>query len=193
MKHSHGSTLVRNKFSFILISIYTIVLLVMCSGSSASILKTIYPSMFPILVFVGWSHFYSKKTLKQTKQDAFRQDLFLISYAFYLGFLLFIISDFRNVDIRGWWPLAMLITFAYGFVFAFIYSLIGILAKRSNFYQNFSFIAIFLLLATMKIWPMNLLGFNSPFALILVTILITHFLYCFMQRLFQKNRHFNES
>jgi hypothetical protein len=186
----------KNKFSLVIIFIYILLLFSMSYNSSASILEEISISLFPILVFVSWSNLFvkerRKKTQVLTRKVLFHQDFFLIFYAFYVGCLVHIISEFNNVDVRGWWPLAILFLFAYGFLFSLFYSLIGMLIKKSCLYRISFPVGIFVLMATLKIWPLypniNFLNLKSPFEIILATSLIIHSCYCFTMFFVHKYR-----
>ncbi len=190
----------KNKYSLFIIGIYILVCFSMNYRSSSSILEGITMSFFPIMVFVAWSDFFIKNTTKKipkpTKKNIFHQDLFLMFYGFYAGCLIHIISEFNNVDVRGWWALAMLFLFAYGFLFSFFYSLIGMLVKKSYLYRILFPVSIFLLMATLKMWPsylnINLISLKSPFELILATSLSIHFFYCISTLILQKYRGFHE-
>ena len=210
MVHNHGWSLFKsnffsffpnlkipkNKFSLVIICIYILLLFSMSYKSSASILEEIGISFFPILVFVSWSNLFvkdiRKKTQALTRKVLFHQDFFLIFYAFYVGCLVHIISEFNNVDVRGWWPLAMLFLFVYGFFFSLFYSFIGMLIKKSCLYRISFPIGIFVLMATLKIWPLypniNFLSLKGPFEIILTASLIIHSCYCFTMFFVHKYR-----
>jgi hypothetical protein len=190
----------KNKYSLVIIGIYILVCFLMDYRSSASIFEGITMSFFPIMVFVAWSDFFikniSKQTLKPKKKDVFHQDLFLIFYGFYAGCLIHIISEFSNLDVRGWSALAMLFLFAYGFLFSFLYSFIGMLVERGYLYRILFPVGIFLLMATLRMWPrylnIDLINIKSPFELILATSLSIHFFYCISKLILHKYRGFYE-
>lgn len=139
---------------------------------------------------------WSKKTSKlmriendqPIKEGRFVQDLFLITYSFFLAVLFSLLFQYDNSDVKGWWPLIIYIMGFYGFVFALTFSLIALILDNHRTYSVvFSFIIFFILLFS-KYWPYYFdvfyVGNVSSFSLICFSLISIHLLICIIYKLY---------
>lgn len=86
--------------------------------------------------------------------DIFIKNIFLITYCFLVGGILFVILNHRNADVGGWWPIFLYAMYCYGFIFSLVFSAISWGVNYYNhIYNSFFCITIILLFASLKIFP----------------------------------------
>ena len=179
-----------NRFSVTIILSY-FSLLSLLYFKASNITRGIKTSVFLVVIFVIWSHFFSKNENKIPQQlhtkQIFHRNLFLVAYSFFLGGIIYLISDYHHIDIKGWWSIFMVFNFIYAFLFSITYSLITKLINKNAQYTNIFSWIIFLFIATIKVWPshlnLNFWGLNEPIFIIPGIMLMIHFFYCFINRM----------
>jgi hypothetical protein len=179
-----------NKYSWILLAIYTSVVFIMNYHTYTVSLEGVYLTLPLIIAMIIWSEktasLINKTTQAMTKEESFQQDLFLISFSFILGILLSFIFNFKNSDVRGWWPLALYIITAFGIFFAFIFSLSGQMLSNHKKYTFVFFYLIILLISLLSflpyIWPFSIFGKKDFFYEYMGLLLAIHLFYCFAQK-----------
>ncbi len=104
--------------------------------------------------------------------------------------LLFILTQYKNSDVLGWWPLILYYIFIIGFVFALLFALGAmILDEHTKYTLVFSKILIIILfvLSIMSIYyPGAFFSRSSFFYVILFILLIGNFAWCFTNKLIKK-------
>lgn len=92
--------------------------------------KAFYLSSPIIIIVIIWSEItnflHNSNKVALTKIEAFNQDLFLLTFSLISGELLSFLFQFKNVDLLGWWPVVIDLMAIYGFLFAFVFSLIAL-------------------------------------------------------------------
>ncbi|MBA2649177.1 MAG: hypothetical protein H0U75_06170 [Legionella sp.] len=137
-----------------------------------------------IVTFIYFSQKNYKLLLKNgllSKKDGFKIDLLLMSTAFLLSGCVLLIVQLNNSDFRSIWPLYLFFISFYGFVFSFLYALIGYLFNTNHKkYTLFLSSIVILVYSSMPLFPKNGWVFNisnvEPFYVLSILLLSLHLL-----------------
>ena len=116
-----------------------------------------------------------------SRMDRFQIDLFLITTSFILTGFLSLLTGLNNVDFRGFWPFLIGYLGVFGFVFALLFSMVGLSfdAGHKRYTQAFSMVIIVIYIA-ICLMPKYSYFSNSikiePFYMIYGLLIIIHVL-----------------
>ncbi|MGV3739795.1 MAG: hypothetical protein ACO1N3_00675 [Gammaproteobacteria bacterium] len=117
----------------------------------------------------------------------FNRDLFLLSFSFFLGFLLSLCFAYNNSDAKSWWTLFIYFMTIYSLIFSFIFSLLALLIKNHKVYTLIFSLLIILLASFGNFLPhygtLPLIGKIDTFYLITCSLLIVHCLLAIIYRI----------
>ncbi len=111
-------------------------------------------------------------------KEIFNRDLFLLSFNFFLGFLISLCFAYNNSDAKSWWTLFIYFMTIYALIFSVIFSFFALLIPNHKTYTLiFSFLIIILssfgnFLPQYSVLP--LIGKTETFYLITCSLLIVH-------------------
>ncbi|WP_115302221.1 hypothetical protein [Legionella beliardensis] len=144
-------------FSFILLIAFLAIPILMNISLANKIegLLTVSP-----LILAYMATLFSKRKLLDnpasnlSQQDEFSRDLLIISYSYLLATLVSLIFNYTNSDVKGCWPVIIYISWVYGLIFAFVYSLLcKLLLTNHKRYTNIFAILTFTLFAFISFYP----------------------------------------
>ncbi len=174
-----------NLYSWILILIYAALVFIMEYFSPKLSLEIIYLSLPLISVFIFWSEkttvLLQKSDTVIIKEEAFLRDLFLITFGFFSGYLLYLMFEYNNSDARGWWVIAIYFVSAQGVLFAFIFSLLATILNGHKKY-TFIFTGILILIQTAE----SIIAKPEWDYISLLILIGLHFLFCLGSKLINK-------
>lgn len=181
-----------NRLTWLIVIVFITVIFTMEYFSPGILWEGIVVSVPLIIAAIWWSEktgcLMERETGIITKRDSFYQDLFLITYCFFLGVLCSLIFQCNNSDVKGWWPLIIYIMGIYGFVFALCFSFVALFLDKHKIYTIVFLVIIFFAFLLSNFWPMYLqvlyLGDVSSFSVIYFTLIGAHLLFCSVYKLY---------
>jgi len=163
----------------------------------ASLVMQVYPSGFSfegplfvlpvICLMMYWSekkaYLLKKNDSKLTKKSKFQRDLFISSFSMNIGYLISLLSQYDNSDVRGMWPLAIYYTFFCSIAFSLLFSMISYALPTHKKYNIAFALLIFTIFSISKFWPYYVfvpyLGKADSYLVIMASLLVIHFLLSF--------------
>lgn len=111
-------------------------------------------------------------------KEIFNRDLFLLSFAFFLGFLISLGFSYNNSDAKSWWTLFIYFMTIYALIFSVIFSFLALLIPNHKTYTLIFSLLIILLSSFGNFFPqystLALIGKIDTFYLITCSLLIVH-------------------
>ena len=174
-----------NKFSWILIFSFICATFAMQNYSGGISSEGFFLLLPMISIMVFWSqksaHLLALPDFKLKKNDVFNRDLFTICFSLIVAELLSLLFQYNNSDTRGWWVLFIYFAGACDFIFALIFSLIGLILPHHRRYMIIFAYLIFLTFVFSKFWPhyVSILFFGEidTFFVIMCALISMHFLF----------------
>ncbi|HBD7476116.1 TPA: hypothetical protein KKX77_002644 [Legionella pneumophila] len=142
-----------NRYSWLIMGFYFSSTLLMEAHTIKHSLnfEGVFITLPPLLALVFWAQ-KSGEILRSNQEpynimDGYKTDLFLITSAFFAAGCLELILDINNSDLRGFWPFYLFFMMVFGFMFAFLFSAIGLVfySKHKRYTLVFSAMIVFLL------------------------------------------------
>jgi hypothetical protein len=113
-----------------------------------------------------------------TNIKIFNRDLFLLSFNFFLGFLISLCFAYNNSDAKSWWTLFIYFMTIYALIFSVIFSLLALLIPNHKTYTVIFSLLMMLLSSLGNFLPqyivLPLIGKIDTFYLITCSLLIVH-------------------
>lgn len=184
-----------NRYSWLLAIVYLATAFSMESHSYTSFLEGTYYSVPLIIIMILWSEMSTRiinaDDFTITRKEAFKRDLFLITFGFMVAFTFPLIFEYNNSDALGWWPLVILIGCLYGLFYALVFSLISLIIDHHK-KQTIVFVFLIIMLILIEnIIPMVMLpryisvlffGEIELFHVVMWLFLFIYLLFCLGQR-----------
>lgn len=175
-----------NGLTWLIIVAFIAAIFTMVYFSPSILWEGIVISIPLIVIALFWSektgYLIKKEDDQLTKKEMFLQDLFLITYSFFLAVLFSLLFQYNNSDVKGWWPLIIYIMSFYGFVFALTFSLIALILNSHKIYSIIFSLIIFCAFLFSKFWPLYFhglyIGNVSSFFTIYFGLISIHLLIC---------------
>lgn len=175
-----------NRYSWILTALYLVLVCIMEYSSYKFSMEIIYLTAPIIGAFIFWSEettiLIQKSDSTLTKREAFARDLFLISFGFISGYFLYLMFEYNNSDVRGWWPLAIYFIAVQGLTFAFVFSLSATTLGEHKKYTLFFVGVLMLFLSSMDflspLYPLSIFNQSTAYYVGLLILIGLHLLFC---------------
>lgn len=115
------------------------------------------------------------------------RDVFLVSYSFYCSSLIFLIFQYDNTDLKGWWLLYMYVSTTIGLMFALVFSLLASCMGAHKIYSLIFCLGIVVILSMMSFFPLRIQAglFNGyeTFWVLILGLIVVHASICFFMML----------
>lgn len=183
-----------NNYSIALISVYILAFIIMSYGDPLTYWTQGLFSLSVIVLVILWSEKMTSHLKHQKNRQplmAFGRDVFIINYSVVFCFVASLIFQRNNVDVRGWWPVIIILSELYAIIFGLVFAVLAKLLKTQHdrYTDGFAQVMVigFIALVFLPHYPsLGPLGHVHSFNILVVILFSTHVLACLGSQLRRK-------
>lgn len=172
-----------NIVSWFLIALYVVTIFIISLAANSHLTEGFISSLPCILMAIFLSEralpLLNLKYKHLTKRQVFFIDLSIVSISFLSAQLIYILTDFNNPDVKGWWSLWLNALFIFEFLYAVIYSALALMLPHHKYYTFIFSGTILIVFSLSKYWPrIDLAGMEALYVF-LFSLIFFHLFICF--------------
>lgn len=159
-----------NLYNAVLVSLYLILCWQISSKTESSLLREISTLSAEILLMLLWGMAISWNKVRNGLSN-FSFDVYMITYSCVIGSIIMIIFEEKNVDVLGWWPVAIIFFSIAGLTFAVFFAMTAsLIGPHMRYTKLISYILILFFMVSVI--------FPKYFNIIVVIMMLLHIVRC---------------
>lgn len=159
-----------NLYNAVLVLLYCILCWQISSKTGGSLLREISTLSAEILLMFLWSMVISWNKARNSLSN-FSYDIYMITYSCVIGSIIMIIFEDKNVDVLGWWPVAIVFFSITGLVFATFFAVVALFMGPHKQYTRYFFYIIILFFLMSTVFP-------KYFNVLMTGLVVSHIIGC---------------